>query len=60
MVSKIHEEKEHTFNKLHVRVKPEFVNFRLEEDVNNKKITWWHLALTEPNDILQDQKNNGD
>jgi UPF0176 protein len=65
MVFKIDEAKEHTFNKLHVRVKPELVNFRLEEDVNPKEMTGEYLEpaefyerLQDPNTVVIDARND--
>jgi UPF0176 protein len=65
MVFKIDEANEHAFNKLHVRVKPELVNFRLEEDVNPKEMTGEYLEpaefyerLQDPNTIVIDARND--
>jgi UPF0176 protein len=65
MVFKIDEANEHAFNKLHVRVKSELVNFRLEEDVNPKEMTGEYLEpaefyqrLQDPNTIVIDARNN--
>jgi UPF0176 protein len=54
MLFKIDEAKEDEFNKMHVRVKPELVNFRLEEDVNPKEMTGEYLEPNEFYERLQD------
>jgi UPF0176 protein len=65
MVFKVDEADDHAFNKMHVRVKPELVNFRLEEDVNPKEITGEYLEpaefyqrLEDPNTIVIDARND--
>jgi UPF0176 protein len=65
MVFKSDEAEDHAFNKMHVRVKPELVNFRLEEDVNPKEITGQYLEpaefyerLQDPNTLVIDARND--
>jgi UPF0176 protein len=65
MVFKVDEADEHAFNKMHVRVKPELVNFRLEEDVNPVELTGEYLEpadfyqrLQDPNTIVIDARND--
>jgi UPF0176 protein len=65
MVFKVDEANEHAFNKMHVRVKPELVNFRLDEDVNPKELTGEYLEpaefyerLRDPNTIIIDARND--
>jgi UPF0176 protein len=65
MVFKVDEADDHAFNKLHVRVKPELVNFRLEEDVNPKEMTGEYLEpaefyerLQDPNTVVIDARND--
>lgn len=65
MVFKSDEADDHAFIKMHVRVKPELVNFRLDEDVNPKEITGQYLEpaefyerLQDPNTIVIDARND--
>ena len=65
MVFKSDEADDHAFGKMHVRVKPELVNFRLDEDVNPKEITGQYLEpaefyqrLQDPNTIVIDARND--
>jgi UPF0176 protein len=65
MVFKVDEADDHAFNKMHVRVKPELVNFRLEEDVNPTEITGEYLEpaefferLQDPNTVVIDARND--
>ena len=65
MVFKSDEAEDHAFSKMHVRVKPELVNFRLDEDVNPKEITGQYLEpaefyerLQDPNTIVIDARND--
>jgi UPF0176 protein len=65
MVFKVDEADDHAFNKMHVRVKSELVNFRLEEDINPKSLTGEYLEpaefyqrLQDPNTVVIDARND--
>ncbi len=64
IVFKIDESDHHVFKKMHVRVKNELVNFRLEDDINPLELTGryvepeeFFLALHDPNTVVIDARN---
>ncbi len=52
---KIEESDEHAFKKLKVKVKPEIVNLKLEDDVNPNDLTGNHLSPKEFLEAMQDE-----
>ena len=55
MPFKIDEEDKHVFEKMHVRVKPELVHLRLEDDVNPLEVTGQYLQPKEFYEAMQDE-----
>lgn len=65
MPFKVDEESQHAFKKMHVRVKPELVNLRLEEDVDPLQQTGEYLspkafyeAMQDENTVVIDARND--
>jgi UPF0176 protein len=65
IVFKVDEADNHAFHTIHVRVKSELVNFRLEEDVNPKELTGEYIEpaefyqrLQDPNTVVIDARND--
>ncbi|WP_163100069.1 rhodanese-related sulfurtransferase [Peribacillus alkalitolerans] len=55
MVYKIDDENEHAFKKMKVRLRPELVTLRLEDDVDPRELTGNHLSPKEFYEKMQDE-----